>query len=65
MTNMLPQDKKKEALGASDTQKMAAYYEMQKLEKLLQDTRLQIMMRQGSMPCRRNMGNLLYFLRRV
>lgn len=29
MTNMLPQDKKKEALGIGDTRKMEAYYEMQ------------------------------------
>lgn len=34
MTNMLPQDKKKEALGISDTKKIAAYYEMQKLRKI-------------------------------
>lgn len=34
MTNMLPQDKKKEALGISDTKKMAAFYEMQKLRKI-------------------------------
>lgn len=34
MTNMLPQDKKKEALGVSDTKKMAAYYEMQRLRRI-------------------------------
>ena len=34
MTNMLPQDKKKEALGNSDTKKMAAFYEMQELRKI-------------------------------
>ena len=34
MTNMLPQDKKKEALSISDTKKMTAFYEMQKLRKL-------------------------------
>ena len=34
MTNMLPQDKKKEALGVSDTKKMAAYYEIQRLRKI-------------------------------
>lgn len=34
MTNMLPQDKKNEALGIGDTKKMEAYYEMQKLRKI-------------------------------
>ena len=34
MTNMLPQEKKKEALGNSDTKKKAAFYEMQKLRKI-------------------------------
>ena len=34
MTNMLPKDKKKEDLGNSDTKKMAAFNEMQKLRKI-------------------------------
>ena len=34
MTNMLPQDKKKGALGISGTKKMAAFYEMQRLRKI-------------------------------